>query len=192
MTCSGWVFSHKRRKSSLGYPSMLNSAEGNLSSISARRAGRSEKRIWRWSGRGCTVSPLAPASSAICPKCATSGHGRSRRLRNMAIAFRLTESFAGMASGSGSELTSCFTQVDADRKEADKFFIIPGTKVRMTRSGFDVAFGIMFLSKNGLLRGNKQQTPLKRQTRCRRARRGRQCRMAGCRSKVTATRTNPI
>lgn len=126
---------------------------GNLSSISARRAGRSEKRIWRWSGRGCTVSPLAPASSAICPKCATSGHGRSRRLRNMAIAFRLTESFAGMASGSGLELTSCFTQVDADRKEADKFFIIPGTKVRMTRSGFDVAFGIMFLSKNGLLRG---------------------------------------
>jgi len=67
-----------------------------------------------------------------------------------------------MASGSGSELTSCFTQVDADRKEADKFFIIPGTKVRMTRSGFDVAFGIMFLSKNGLLRGNKQQTPLKK------------------------------
>jgi hypothetical protein len=50
-----------------------------------------------------------------------------------------------MASGSGSELTSCFTQVDADRKEADKFFIIPGTKVRMTRSGFDGAFGIMFL-----------------------------------------------
>lgn len=95
---------------------------GKLSSISARRTGRSEKRIWRWSGRGCTVSPLAPAASAKCPKCATSGHGRSRRLRSMAIAFRLTESFAGMTSGSGSELTSCFTQVDANRKEADKIF----------------------------------------------------------------------
>ncbi|EGL65551.1 hypothetical protein AGRO_1736 [Agrobacterium sp. ATCC 31749] len=40
----------------------------------------------------------------------------------MAIAFKLTESFAGMASGSGSELIPCFTQVDADRKEADKIF----------------------------------------------------------------------
>ncbi|MFJ1308616.1 hypothetical protein ACIK7D_09425 [Agrobacterium sp. P15N1-A] len=60
----------------------------------------------------------------------------------MAIAFRLTESFAGMASGSGSELTSCFTQVEANRKEAGKFFIIAGTKTGNTRYGSDVAFGM--------------------------------------------------
>ena len=46
---------------------MLNSACGNSSSISARSSGRSEWRVCRSSGRGCTVSPCAPAASAMRP-----------------------------------------------------------------------------------------------------------------------------
>ena len=74
---------------------MLNSASGNSSSISARSTGRSAWRVCRSSGRGCTVSPCAPAASAMRPIPSTLGHGRSRRLRSMAIALRLTDSLGG-------------------------------------------------------------------------------------------------
>src|SRR3546814_20687068 len=70
---------------------MLNSACGNSSSISARITGRSENRICRWSGRGWTVRPLAPACNAMRPRCSRLGHGRSRRLRSMEMALIVTE-----------------------------------------------------------------------------------------------------
>src|SRR5690606_16615568 len=59
-------------------------------------SGSTEWRVWRWSGLGWTVSPCAPAASAMRPSPVTLGHGRSRRLRSIAMALRLTESLAGM------------------------------------------------------------------------------------------------
>src|SRR5208282_5294668 len=46
--------------------------------------------MWRSSGRGCAVSPSAPASCAIRPKRNTSGTPVRRELRKSAILLRLT------------------------------------------------------------------------------------------------------
>src|ERR1700687_2098946 len=59
--------------------------------ISAR-AGMSAPRMWRSSGRGCTVSPSAPASCASRAKSPMSGTPVRRELRNSAILLRFTES----------------------------------------------------------------------------------------------------
>src|SRR5260370_21100105 len=50
--------------------------------------------MWRSSGRGCMVSPSAPAPWAIRPKRSTSGTPVRRELRNSAILLRLTLSLA--------------------------------------------------------------------------------------------------
>ncbi len=68
---------------------MLNSQPGHLSS-SCDKAATSGARTWRPSGRGCTVTPSAPASSASTAACSTLGMPIVRELRNKATLLRLT------------------------------------------------------------------------------------------------------
>src|SRR5512145_213923 len=68
---------------------MLNSAAGHRRSSSARSA-TSLARTWRPSGRGCTVIPSAPASSASTAAWVTLGIPIDRVLRTRATLFRFT------------------------------------------------------------------------------------------------------
>src|SRR5512147_3180800 len=70
---------------------MLNSAAGQPAS-SAASSCTSSPRTCLPSGRGWTVMPSAPASSAMTANFFTLGMPRLRVLRTRAILFRLTES----------------------------------------------------------------------------------------------------
>src|SRR5688572_21421022 len=61
--------------------------------VTGASASTSSARTWRWSGRGCTVMPCAPAASTA--RAAATGEGRAppRELRSTAILLTLTESF---------------------------------------------------------------------------------------------------
>src|SRR5690625_6461995 len=52
--------------------------------------------MWRWSGRGCTVRPSAPASRQVRPWAIRSGKLPSRELRIRAILLRLTLSLVAV------------------------------------------------------------------------------------------------
>src|SRR5882672_1692849 len=68
---------------------MLNSVAGQWLS-NAASSPTSGARTWRPSGRGCTVMPSAPASSAISARCSTFGMPMVRVLRRSATLLRLT------------------------------------------------------------------------------------------------------
>src|SRR5882672_3603284 len=68
---------------------MLNSVAGQWRS-NAASSPTSGARTWRPSGRGCTVMPSAPASSAIRARCSTLGMPIVRVLRRSATLLRLT------------------------------------------------------------------------------------------------------
>ena len=70
---------------------MLNSRSGQAC-ISTARSRTSSARIWRSSGRGCTVMPLAPACRHKVAARVTLGMPRWRVLRTSATLLRLTES----------------------------------------------------------------------------------------------------
>ena len=74
-----------------GLPSMLNSARGHCV-ISAASSCTSAARMWRSSGRGWTVMPCAPASSAMVAARVTLGMPSVRVLRSSATLLRLTDS----------------------------------------------------------------------------------------------------
>src|SRR5690625_809422 len=63
---------------------------------SCARAGISLARMGRWSGRGCTVRPSAPASRQVRPWAIKSGKLPSRELRIRAILLRLTLSLVAV------------------------------------------------------------------------------------------------
>src|SRR5437762_14002428 len=73
---------------------MLGSPPGRQGGIGLARAGTSEPRMWRSSGRGWTVNPSAPASCAMPANFSTSGTPVCRELRRSATLLRLTLSRA--------------------------------------------------------------------------------------------------
>ena len=90
-----------------GLPSMLNSTCGHCAS-SACSSATSCARMWRSSGRGCTVTPCAPASSTSVAARVTLGTPRWRVLRSSATLFRFTDSAVRWARGDCSGATSGF------------------------------------------------------------------------------------
>src|SRR5258708_39679829 len=82
---------------------MLSSQAGRHGRITSARAGMSAPRIWRSSGRGCTVRPSAPASCASRAKSRMSGTPVRRELRSSAILLRFTESRAMTHYNTGSK-----------------------------------------------------------------------------------------
>ena len=69
----------------MGLPSILNSTVSMAAS-----SKQSLARIWRWSGRGCTVMPSAPAAMHMRACAVTLGLVVSREFRISAILLRLT------------------------------------------------------------------------------------------------------
>src|SRR3989442_2627978 len=87
--CTGCAFRASSRNSGKGFPSMLNSTLGwsRNNSASSRTSGGF---TCRWSGRGCTVIPWAPAAMHRSAASTTLGIPRLREFRSNATLFRLT------------------------------------------------------------------------------------------------------
>src|SRR5690606_2885065 len=66
---------------------MLNSTRP---ATSRARLSTSDGRIWRWSGRGCTVMPPAPARMAVSAAWSTRGSSPPRELRSTATLLTFT------------------------------------------------------------------------------------------------------
>ena len=79
---------------------MLYSACGHCCS-SVASSKTSLRRMWRSSGRGCTVMPSAPASSASVAARSTLGMPKWRVLRNKATLLTLTDKAVPLCRGCG-------------------------------------------------------------------------------------------
>src|SRR6185295_9003300 len=64
--------------------------------------------MWRWSGRGCTVMPCAPAAIHACAAAQTSGWSPPRELRSTAIllTFTLSNVMARRAAGNDESINA--------------------------------------------------------------------------------------
>src|SRR6478736_2225891 len=79
---------------------MLNSTRASSIALIAMT---SPGRMWRWSGRGCTVMPCAPAAMHACAAAQISGWSPPRELRSTAILLTFTLSKVMTRRSSGNE-----------------------------------------------------------------------------------------
>ena len=88
---AGAAASHSARKSSVGYPSMLNSRSGQSAQqgLEFKHVGPADMALVRPRMNG--DAPRRPPRGRCRAIPVTLGHGRSRRLRSWATALRLTE-----------------------------------------------------------------------------------------------------
>src|SRR5690242_20575774 len=92
---------------------MLYSAPG-CAATTAASAPTSSLRMWRWSGRGCTVMPCAPAASAMRAKRDRSGMPLLRVFRSVAILLTFTDSLVMGRSAQSTALDGPANQLHGD------------------------------------------------------------------------------